>query len=126
LIICYLLTPDTSFAIAVCAAPLILALTGKNPVSAFCGWTPVYFLGEISYSIYLGHFLYTSISYRLINVEWMRSSPLAVALALLFIIGVVIGLSTLTYFAVERPARDWLSGGSQSKRIARDLATKAG
>jgi peptidoglycan/LPS O-acetylase OafA/YrhL len=126
LIMCYLLTPDTSFAIAVCAAPLILALTGKNPVSAFYGWTPVYFLGEISYSIYLGHFLYTSISYRLINVEWMRSSPLAVALALLFIIGLVIGLSTLTYFAVERPARDWLSGNSRSKKMASDLATKPG
>jgi peptidoglycan/LPS O-acetylase OafA/YrhL len=115
LIVCYLLTPDTSFAIAVCAAPLILSLTGKNPVSTFFGWTPIYFLGEISYSIYLGHFLYTSISYRLISADWMRTGPLAVFLSVMFIVAFVVGLSTLTYYAVERPGRDWLAGNRKTK-----------
>jgi peptidoglycan/LPS O-acetylase OafA/YrhL len=115
LLVCYALTPDTSFAIAVFAAPLILALTGKNRVSAFFGWTPVYFLGEISYSIYLGHFLFTSIAYRLISAEWMRSSPLAAGLGVAFIIVFVLSLSTLTYYAIERPGRDWLSGQRRSR-----------
>jgi peptidoglycan/LPS O-acetylase OafA/YrhL len=110
LLVCYALTAETSFAIAAFAAPLILALTGHNPVSRFFGWTPVYFLGEISYSIYLGHFLFSSISYRLVKVEWMRSGPLAAGLGLSFIIAFVLILSTVTYFAIERPGRDWLAG----------------
>jgi peptidoglycan/LPS O-acetylase OafA/YrhL len=116
LLVCYALTPATSFAVAVFAAPLILALTGKNRVSAFFGWTPVYFLGEISYSIYLGHFLFTSIAYRMVNVEWMRSGVLQTVLGVAFIIGFVLSLSTVTYYAIERPGRDWLSG--QKKKIA--------
>ena len=115
LLVCYALTPETSFAIAVFAAPLLFALSGKNLVSSFFGWTPIYFLGEISYSIYLGHFLLTSIAYRLVSAQWMRSSPLATGLAVLFIIAFVLGISTLTYFAIERPGRDWLAG--QRKRL---------
>jgi peptidoglycan/LPS O-acetylase OafA/YrhL len=110
LLVCYALTPETSFAIAVCAAPLMLALSGQNPVSRFFGWTPVYFLGEISYSVYLGHFLFSSIAYRLVSVAWMRSGPLATGLGLIFIIAFVLGLSTLAYFAIERPGRNWLAG----------------
>jgi peptidoglycan/LPS O-acetylase OafA/YrhL len=121
LLVCYALTPDTSFAIAVFAAPLILALTGKNPVSTFFSWTPVYFLGEISYSIYLGHFLFTSIAYRLVSMDWMRSSPLATSLGLIFIIAFVLGLSTVTYFAIERPGRNWLAG-QRRVRSTKDLA----
>jgi peptidoglycan/LPS O-acetylase OafA/YrhL len=109
LLVCYALTAETGFVIAAFAAPLILALTGQNPVSRFFGWTPVYFLGEISYSIYLGHFLFTSIAYRLVKVEWMRSGPLATGLGLVFITAFVLILSTVTYFAIERPARDWLA-----------------
>ncbi|HME41157.1 MAG TPA: acyltransferase [Steroidobacteraceae bacterium] len=117
LLVCYALTPGTSFAIAVFAAPLILALTGKNPVSTFFGWAPVYFLGEISYSIYLGHFLFTSIAYRLVSMQWMRSGPLGTILGLIFIIAFVLGLSTLTYFAIERPGRDWLAGQRKGRPI---------
>jgi peptidoglycan/LPS O-acetylase OafA/YrhL len=121
LLVCYALTPETSFAIAAFAAPLILALTGKNPVSKFFGWTPVYFLGEISYSIYLGHFLFNSIAYRLVSMNWMRSSMLATGLGLIFITAFTLSLSTASYFAIERPGRDWLAG-QRKKRPANDLA----
>lgn len=110
LLVCYALTPETGFVIAVFAAPLLLSLTGKNPVGAFFGWAPVHFLGEISYSIYLGHFLFTSIAYRLVSIDWMRSSLLATDIGLAFIMVFVLGLSTITYFAIERPGRDWLAG----------------
>ena len=115
LMVCYALTPDVSFAVAVCAAPLILALSGQNYLSAFFGWRPVYFLGEISYSIYLGHFLFTSIAYRLVSVEWMRSSALDTALGVLFIVAFVLSMSTLTYYTIERPGRDWLSGSGKRR-----------
>jgi peptidoglycan/LPS O-acetylase OafA/YrhL len=110
LLVCYALTPDTGFVIAFCAAPLLLSLCGSNWVAAFMGWTPVYFLGEISYSIYLGHFVFTSVLYRIVSTAWMQSSPLATAAGIVVIVGLVVGLSTLTYYGIERPGRDWLSG----------------
>jgi peptidoglycan/LPS O-acetylase OafA/YrhL len=94
LLVCFALTPNTGFAIAVFAAPLLLALSGKNYVSAFFGSTPVYFLGEISYSVYLGHFLFTSIAYRLISTQWMRTSWFATCVGVSFI--VVLGMGHWT------------------------------
>ncbi len=124
LVVCFALTPDTGFAIAACAAPLLLALSGKNYVSGFFGSTPIYFLGEISYSVYLGHFLYTSIAYRIVSTNWMRTGPLPTAIGVTFIVALVLGLSTLTYYAVERPGRDWLSG--RRKRVpAREPESQA-
>ena len=118
LAICFVLTPDTGFVIAVFTAPLLLSLTGKNAVSAFFGWSPVHFLGEISYSIYLGQFLFTSIAYRLVSTAWMRSGHLATALGLLAIVAFVLSLSTMTYFGVERPGRQWLAGKRAGVREA--------
>jgi peptidoglycan/LPS O-acetylase OafA/YrhL len=123
LLVGYALTPDIGFIIVVCAAPVLLALCGSNWLSGFMGCTPVYFLGEISYSIYLGHFLYTSLSYRLVNATWMQSSPAATAAGILEIVAVVIGLSTLTYYAIERPGRDWLSG--KRKQVLEEKAAAA-
>ncbi|MDB6014646.1 MAG: acyltransferase [Gammaproteobacteria bacterium] len=119
LLVCYALTPDINFGIAVCAAPLLLALSGRNRVSAFFGWTPLHFLGEISYSIYLGHFLFTSIAYRVVSPDWMRSSGWATALGLACIVALVLGLSTLTYYTIERPGRAWLSGSRAGTRLRR-------
>lgn len=109
LLVCYALTPDTGFVIAVCAAPLLLSLCGSNWLASFMGWTPVYFLGEISYSIYLGHFLFGSVSFRLLNFPWMQSSAVRACVGVLMIVAVVIGLSALTYYTIERRGRDWLS-----------------
>jgi peptidoglycan/LPS O-acetylase OafA/YrhL len=115
LALCFALVPDTGFVCAVFTAPLLLALCGDgNPVSRLLGSGPIYFLGEISYSIYLGHFLYSTISYRLINPAWMLTGIVPMILGLIGICVFVIGVSTLTYYAVERPGRDLL-GGRRSK-----------
>lgn len=106
----YALTPDTGFVIALGVAATILSLSGTNWLSSFFGWTPVYFLGEISYSIYLGHFLFSSIAYRFVKAEWMRTSTMATCLGLLLIAAFVVVMSTLTYYGVERPGRDWMAG----------------
>jgi peptidoglycan/LPS O-acetylase OafA/YrhL len=112
LLVCFLLTPApaTNFGIGVCTAPLLLALLGRNAVSRFMGTPLVYFLGEISFSIYLGHFLYSTIAYRLISVPWMGSGALPLTIGLLGILAFVLTASTLTYFAVERPGRDLFRG----------------
>ena len=110
LVVSFALIPDTGFVIALGVAAILLSLSGTNWLSSFFGWTPVYFLGEISYSIYLGHFLFCSIAFRIVSVKWMRTSTVATCLGLLLIVAFVILMSTLTYYGVERPGRDWMSG----------------
>ena len=110
LLICFALTPDTGFVIGLFTAPLLLTLSGDNPVSRFFSWGPIYFLGEISFSIYLGHFLYSTVAYRLVSVPWMQTGLLPLVIGFSCIVLFVLALSTLTYFAVERPGRDLLRG----------------
>ncbi len=110
IVLCYLLTPDTGFVIAACSIPLLLALSRPNLAGRFFGCRPIFFLGEISYSIYLGHFLFSAIAYRIVSPAWMKTGngPALVGIAL--IIGFVLCLSTVCYYAVERPGRRLLSG----------------
>ena len=124
LVVCFLLTPDTGFIVGFCAAPLLLALCGNNAVVKLFDNPPVFFLGEISYSIYLGHFLFSTISYRLISVPWMQTGPIPLFLGCCFITAFVVGASTITYYAVERPGRDLLRG--RKKPAGRPAAALAG
>jgi peptidoglycan/LPS O-acetylase OafA/YrhL len=123
-VVTYALTPDTAFVIALGVAATLLSLSGTNWLSRFFGCTPVYFLGEISYSIYLGHFLFSSISYRIVSIQWMRTSTAATCLGLVLITAFVIVMSTLTYFGIERPGRDWMSG-RRNRSNARVPATQS-
>jgi peptidoglycan/LPS O-acetylase OafA/YrhL len=116
LLICFALTPDTGFVIAIFTAPLLLALCGKNAVVKLFSNRPVFFLGEISYSIYLGHFLFSTVSYRLISVPWMQTGPFNFAAGLCFINLFVLAAATVTYYTIERPGRNLLRGHKDSKR----------
>lgn len=110
LVVGFALVPGTGFVIGVLTAPLLLSLCGDNPVSRMFAWRPIAFLGDISYSVYLGHFLFSSIAYRLFGTEWMAEGPWQLACGVLLINAFVLGVSTLTYRSIEIPARDWLSG----------------
>jgi peptidoglycan/LPS O-acetylase OafA/YrhL len=118
LVVCFALLPDTGFICAVMTAPLLLALCGSNPVSRALSATPVYFLGEVSYSIYLGHFLYSTIAYRLIDPAWMLKGMPQMLAGLAGICVFVLLLSTATYYAIERPGRDLLGGRRAKYRAA--------
>ena len=108
LVICFALTPDTGFAVGFFAAPLLLSLCGDNAVVKLFSNTPVFFLGEISYSIYLGHFLFSTVSYRLISVAWMQTGILQFSIGACFITIFVLAAATATYYTIERPGRDLL------------------
>jgi len=110
LVVCYLLTPDTGFVIAVFTAPLLLSLSGSNIASRMFAWLPIYFLGEISYSVYLGHFLFSSVAYRFISVPWMKESPINALAGAAFVIAFVIACATTTFYLVEKPGRRLLRG----------------
>jgi peptidoglycan/LPS O-acetylase OafA/YrhL len=113
----FALVPDTGFIIAMLTAPLLLSLCGDNGVSRMFGMRVIFFLGEISYSIYLGHFLFSSVAYRLVSIEWMKHSPLATLAGIALIVGFVLVCSTMTYYLIERPGRDFFSG-RRKKRVA--------
>jgi peptidoglycan/LPS O-acetylase OafA/YrhL len=108
LLICFAFTPDTSFSVGLFAAPLLLALCGNNFVCRLFDNRLIFFLGEISYSIYLGHFLFSSISYRLISTTWMGSGTWQLITGLCFVTLFVVAAATVTYYTIERPGRDLL------------------
>jgi len=110
LILCFALTPDTGFVIALFTAPLLLSLCGDNAVEKLFSNAIVFFLGEISYSIYLDHFLFSTISYRIISLSWMKSGALPLFLGASFIVMFVLLAATFTYYTVERPGRNLLRG----------------
>jgi peptidoglycan/LPS O-acetylase OafA/YrhL len=110
IVVCYVSMPDTGFVIALCASPLLLSLTRENPASRFFGWTPIWFLGEISYSIYLGHFLFSSIAYRIVGIAWMKTGPWQTVAGILLISAFVVSLSAACFYAIERPGRRLLAG----------------
>jgi len=113
LALCYLLTPTTEFAVAICSVPVLFALSTPSLAGRFFAWQPLFFLGEISYSIYLGHFLFSSIAYRLISLQWMKTGPLQLAAGIVLVVAFVLVLSTICYYAIERPGRTLLSGRRQ-------------
>lgn len=109
-IACYLLTPDANFLIAAGCVPLLLAMCRANAAGSLFAWRPVFFLGEISYSIYLGHFLFSSIAYRLVSVSWMKTGVWQTTIGILAIAAFVLSLSTVCYYAIERPGRTLFRG----------------
>jgi peptidoglycan/LPS O-acetylase OafA/YrhL len=119
--ICFWLTPDTGFVVGFSAAPLLLTLCGNNNVARLFGNNVVFFLGEISYSIYLGHFLFSALAYRVISTQWMQSGPLQILAGLSFITVFVLAAATLTYSTIERPARDLL----RDRKIAAPIVDEA-
>lgn len=110
MLLAYALVADTGFVIALACAPLLLTLCGDNPVSRVLGARPLHFLGEISYSVYLGHFLFSSLAYRVIGPAWMAESAWHALAGGLTLTVIILALSSITYYWVELPARRWLSG----------------
>ncbi len=77
--------------------------TDTGIVARFLGWTPVYFLGEISYSLYLMHEIVISTD-RYIFKHYYSGSylrPVNISIYLL----ALLSLSWLTYKLIEVPAR---------------------
>jgi peptidoglycan/LPS O-acetylase OafA/YrhL len=105
---------DTGFIIGLCTAPLILALCDKNLLSRFFAWRPVYFLGEISYSIYIGHTLFLLLIWRVIKPEWMAQGAWQLAAGFVAVNFLVVAMSAVTFYMIEQPGRNWLSDKKRS------------
>lgn len=81
-------------------ALLIWSLSAdRGPIAAVLGWGPIYFLGVISYSIYLVHYPILLLAKNLGGVFTLDAT----------IWSATIVISTLTYYGIERPGRRVLS-----------------
>ncbi|HEY0801769.1 MAG TPA: acyltransferase [Steroidobacteraceae bacterium] len=99
---------DTGFVVAFFTLPLLISLCAQNAAARLFSWGPLHYLGEISYSIYLGHFLFTAIIWRLLSAAWVNGSAASIAVSFVIANLLVIAFASLTYFAIERPGRKLL------------------
>jgi peptidoglycan/LPS O-acetylase OafA/YrhL len=91
-------------------ALLILAAVGNNGrVSRLLNGTPLLWLGELSYSLYLAHGLVQFGATRLLNAEGINDRGTLSQLPSVLLIGamflIACGIAALTYLTVERIAR---------------------
>ena len=102
--------PLTDFGLVLLAAMLILSISfDQGPVARFLGSRVVYFLGEISYSLYLAHTMIVKADRALYdNFLVNHTGDMAKPIAYLLFYGVLILVSYITYKFVEIPARDYL------------------
>ena len=102
-ILVLLCLPGTDLAVVALFAALVFSLAGdRGPAARVAGWAPVYLLGVISYSIYLVH-----VPMLAALQEWYARSTLLPHGVIRAIVawGAVLAVSTLSYLAIERPAR---------------------
>jgi peptidoglycan/LPS O-acetylase OafA/YrhL len=86
-------------------ALVVLLAVQESPTSRILSMAPVVFLGEISYSVYLLHFILIQGS-RWYLADWLEA-PVRLVIWRIGVLLVCIGISTLTYRWIERPARAW-------------------
>jgi peptidoglycan/LPS O-acetylase OafA/YrhL len=89
-------------------ALVLLCARGDGPLAWVCGVRPVVWLGEISYSIYLWHWIVIQAAVRL---PWPDATE---PFQPLVIVAVVIGLSAASYAWVEKPVRARVMRGGQA------------
>ncbi len=92
---------------AVMAFPLVVLMTAQGSVlSRLFAWRPIAFLGEISFSIYVLHWIVLQ-AFDYTAIGTLRDGAWWPAFVVLYL-GLVIGLSTISYRVVERPSRQWI------------------
>jgi len=98
-------------------ALLVLLAVQQSPTARLLSKAPIVFLGEISYSIYLIHWILIQGS------QWFLSGRLAgTSWQVIWNIGLVlvcIGISTLSYRWIEQPARAW--GRTKIRQVDKGL-----
>lgn len=96
-------------AVVLACVPLVIALgAGNGSVTArVLGWGPVYWLGLVSYSVYLTHRLVDALAFEpIFGVVRDFGLPHAFSIARVIVLAVVLAVSAATYALIETPARD--------------------
>ena len=97
---------EISFVPLTFAAIILFLALDKGPVARALGGRVLTYLGEISYSTYLAHFLL----FILFKLAFVRSTPvigLGQLAAFMLLVG---GVSVILYHGLEKPTQRWLNG----------------
>lgn len=97
--------PETAFVPAACFTGLLALALGQGKIVQVCGSRALTYLGEISYSTYLSHFLLW-IVWKLAFVDATFQLGWA---SLAGFLATVLAASILLYHGVEKPAQRWLN-----------------
>ena len=81
--------------------------SGTGLIGRFLCLSPMVFLGDISYAMYLLH--QVLIRGYLVNMKWAHSAPMTIKFPIF--LGALLISSTAVYLWVEQPARRWISCG---------------
>ena len=107
LVVCFVAPLNLVRVVAIGVAVTAIAASGGF-VRKFLSAKPMIALGTISYSIYMVHFAVLKLAQNF-NFHFGLEQPSRVASSLLTLAwaSVVVAVGAATYFAVERPARNW-------------------
>lgn len=101
------------------AALLLMTVYNAGRVNQLLSTRPLLFLGDISYSIYLLHAPILFIGLDLAHIYApgfiFDSSPWQATFYIVLFLLILVGLSVLSYYAVELPMRKWLGPGKRMK-----------
>jgi peptidoglycan/LPS O-acetylase OafA/YrhL len=107
-----LLLPDADVLVVLCLPPVLLVLaTGDNFASRAMSSRAIFFLGEISYALYLVHGPLLRVR-RILDARLAQhmNSAGADAIALMAFYGSTLLLGWMAYLVIEKPCRKWIRG----------------
>ncbi len=107
--------PETALVPPLFFAGLLALALDRGPVSRLLSKPALRYLGEISYSTYLSHFLF----FILFKLAFVDASRQIGWLGLMGFLALVLAASVALYHGVEKPAQRWL--GRRPPRLLRAL-----
>lgn len=124
-----LLLPHTSLIMVLAAALMVfLAAQGQNGCARVLEWRPIVFIGEISYSVYLVHWIILQLLLWSSRQGVGLGGPLAIQCTT---IAVAMVVAFATYRCIELPARTWgrrlalASAGPATRHLPRSASNHA-
>lgn len=108
-IVALLCVRGSDVAVVLACVPLVIALaSGDGSVTArLLGWGSVYWLGLVSYSVYLTHRLIDALAFQpIFDLVRDFGLPHIYSIARAVVLGLVLAVSAATYALIETPARD--------------------
>jgi peptidoglycan/LPS O-acetylase OafA/YrhL len=97
--------PETAFVPAALFTALLSLAVARGPVARLCSGRALVYLGEVSYSTYLAHFLL----FILYKIAFVGPSLQLGWSGLCGFLGLVLAASVVLYHGLEKPAQRWLN-----------------